>query len=361
MPPTQKPSFSTDAAHNAYQASSKATLIQFLHQYTFRPPPSTWIRAISNQEFCTLPGLTADAVQKYVPDSTATDKGHMKKTPAGVHSTHLKQPIIKIPAPANIPIPLNEKIKLPPATNDTDLFPPHDINDVNHIFCWAALADQINGTTYTDLTGQFPTMSLKNKQYIFVAYDYTTNAILVRAITDREATTIVNAFDDVFSFLSSKGFKPHFNVLDNEALAAITKYLCSQDIKWQFIPPNKHHVNAAKRAIQTFKNHFISGLCSTNRNFPSQLWDKLLPQAQDSLNMLRTSCINPTKSAYDILEGPHDLNRHPWAPPGCRAVIHKPTDNRTLWGPRGTDAWYIGPAKHHYRSYEFYVPDAQAY
>eukprot|EP00956_Cyclotella_meneghiniana_P039503 scaffold172759_cov23-Cyclotella_meneghiniana.AAC.1 len=63
-------------------------------------------------------------------------------------------------------------------------------------------------------------MSLENKQYIFVAYDYTTNAIIVRAIPNREAPTIVNAFEDVFSYLESKGFKPKFNVLDNEASTA---------------------------------------------------------------------------------------------------------------------------------------------
>jgi hypothetical protein len=245
--------------------------------------------------------------------------------------------------------------------NDTDFFPPTEQNEVNHVFCWAALADQIDGTTYTDLTGRFPTMSMENNQYVFVAYDYTTNAILVRAIPNREATTIAKAFQDVFSYLETKGFKPKFNVLDNEASSAITNFLRSQDIKYQFVPPNEHRVNAAERAIQTFKNHFISGLCTTDRDFPFQLWDKLLPQAQDSLNMLRTSRIDPTKSAYEVLEGQHDFNRHPWAPPGCRAVIHEHAENRTSWGPRGTDAWYIGSAPEHYRSYEFYVPDTRAY
>ena len=301
LPPPTLPQFESYAAHNAYQTTSKAKLIQFLHQCAFSPPPSTWIKAINNNQFATWPGLTADAVRKYLPDSTATAKGHMKKTPAGVRSTRPKAPTIMLNQP----------------NNNDDLFPKQEINDVNHIFCWAALADQIDGTTYTDLTGRFPTMSLERNQYVFVAYDYTTNAILVRAITDREATTIVAAFDDIFSYLDSKGFKPKFNVLDNEASSAITEYLRTNNIKWQFVPPNEHRVNAAERAIQTFKNHLISGLCSTDRHFPSQLWDKLLPQAQDSLNMLRTLRTDPSKSAYEVLEGPHDFNRHPWAPPGC--------------------------------------------
>eukprot|EP00804_Cyclotella_cryptica_P004371 CCRYP_006794-RA/>CCRYP_006794-RA protein AED:0.43 eAED:0.30 QI:0/0/0/1/1/1/2/0/589 len=279
---TKPPSaFASHAAHNAYQTTSKAKLIQFLHQCTFSPPPSTWIKAINNNQFATWPGLTADAVRRYLPDSTATAKGHMKKTPAGVRSTRIT------PTPTNHRPPSTNPSS--PPQNHDDLFPPHEANTINHILCWAALADQIDGTTYTNLTGSFPTMSLENNQYIFVAYDYTTNAIIVRAITNRESTTIVKAFDDIFSYLETKGFKPKFNVLDNEASHANTEYLRRHDIKWQFVPPNEHRVNAAERAIQTFKNHFISGLCSTDRNFPSQLWDKLLQQAQDSLNMLRTS------------------------------------------------------------------------
>eukprot|EP00956_Cyclotella_meneghiniana_P042186 scaffold248388_cov50-Cyclotella_meneghiniana.AAC.4 len=351
--------FETHAAHNAWQTSSKAKLIQFLHQCAFSPPASTWIKAINNNQFASWPGLTADAVRKYLPESTATAKGHMKKTPAGVRSTRPRPPTIRIPIPSSLNVPANAKIKLVPT--EDNLHPKHEHNNVNHIFCWAALADQIDGTTYTDLTGRFPMMSLENKQYIFVAYDYTTNAIIVRAIPNREAPTIVNAFDDVFTYLERKGFKPKFNVLDNEASSAITDFLRDNDVKWQFVPPNEHRVNAAERAIQTFKNHFIADLCSTDRNFPFQLWDKLLPQAQDSLNMLRTSRIDPSKSAYEVLEGPHDFNRNPWAPPGCRAIIHEPADNRSSWGPRGTDAWYIAPSTDHYRSYEFYVPETRAY
>jgi hypothetical protein len=332
-----------------------------LHQCAFSPPPSTWIKAINNNQFASWPGLTAEAVRKYLPDSTATAKGHLRKTPAGVRSTQPKQPTINIPIPSDMKIPANAKIKLVPVNDDVDLFPPQEHNELNHVFRWAALADQINGTTYTDLTGRFPTMSLENNQYVFVAYDYTTNAILVRPITDREAPRIMEAFEDVFSYLEDIGFKPRFNVLDNEASSAITKYLSTKGIKWQFVPPNEHRVNAAERAIQTFKNHFIAGLCTTDRYFPFQLWDKLLPQAQDSLNMLRTSRVDPSKSAYEVLEGPHDFNRHPWAPPGCRAVIHEPADNRTSWGPRGTDAYYMSPATDHYWSYNFYVPETRAY
>ena len=179
-------------------------------------------------------------------ESTATTKGHMKKVPKGVQSTRYKQ-------------------KTSTTNEDTtDITPEEEINNCNHVFCWAALAEKIDGTIYTDTTGRFPTFSFDGKQYVFVAYDYTTNALIVRAIPDREAATIVKTFDEIFTYLDDKGYQPKFNVLDNEASGAIKQYLPNKFVQWQFVPPNEHRVNAAERAIQTFKNHFISGLCTTD-------------------------------------------------------------------------------------------------
>ena len=36
-------------------------------------------------------------------------------------------------------------------------------------------------------------------------------------------------------------------------------------------------------------------------------------------------------------------------------------EGRALWGPRGLDAWYCGPAFDHYRNCKFYVPSTKAY
>jgi hypothetical protein len=42
----------------------------------------------------------------------------------------------------------------------------------------------------------------------------------------------------------------------------------SKEIDFQLMPPGLHCLNATKRAICTFKNHFIAGLCTTDPNFP---------------------------------------------------------------------------------------------
>jgi hypothetical protein len=72
------------------------------------------------------------------------------------------------------------------------------------------------------------------------------------------------------------------------------------------VKPHNHRVNAAERAIQMFKVHFISALATTDSMFPLQLWDCLTPQVECTLNMLRPSCIDLSKSAYEALHGPYD-------------------------------------------------------
>jgi hypothetical protein len=129
----------------------------------------------------------------------------------------------------------------------------------------------------------------------------------------------------------------------------------------QFVEPNNHRVNAAERAIQTFKNHFISGLCTTDPKFPFQLWNHLTHQAFITCNILQRSHINPDISAFEQLHGAKfDWNAHPMAPPGTRAVIHSSPLTRTSWGPRGIDAWYCGPSADHYRCNHFHVLETRA-
>ena len=121
-----------------------------------------------------------------------------------------------------------------------------------------------------------------------------------------------------------------FNVADNQPANSIKGYLKLQDCQWEFMEPSNHQVNVAERAIQTYKNHFISGLCSTNVNWPIQLWDQLTMQVVITLNLLRTSHIDPTKLAYHQLHGhKYNWNKNPLAPPGTRAVIYKDPNSHT--------------------------------
>jgi hypothetical protein len=85
------------------------------------------------------------------------------------------------------------------------------------------------------------------------------------------------------------------------------------------------------------------------------LWDRLLPHAVITLNMLRTSRINPKLSAATHIYGQCDFNRAPMAPPGTRIIAHETPNRRRTWDPHGQDGWYIGPVLEHYRCYTVYI------
>ena len=79
-----------------------------------------------------------------------------------------------------------------------------------------------------------------------------------------------------------------------------------------------------------------------------------------TLNMLRTSRKDPTKSAYEELEGKFDYNKMPLAPPGTKALIYEAAARRAAWAPHAVDGWYLGPAMKHYRCGKYYIPHTRA-
>jgi hypothetical protein len=85
------------------------------------------------------------------------------------------------------------------------------------------------------------------------------------------------------------------------------------------------------------------------------LWHRLLPQAVITSDMLRTSRINPKRSASTHIYGQYDFNRAPMAPPGTTIIAHETPSRRRTWAPHGQDGWYIGPALEHYRCYMVYI------
>ncbi len=131
--------------------------------------------------------------------------------------------------------------------------------------------------------------------------------------------------------------------------------------KLQLVEPHNHRVNSAEHAIQTFKDAFIAAPTSTNFNFPIQLWDKLMPQVLNCLNLLCRSQIKPAISSYKAMNRPYDWNQYPLAPLGCKAVVYKDGYTRGSWASRGIDGWYLGPSMDHYRCDLYFIPETRAY
>ncbi|KAL7533577.1 hypothetical protein ACHAXR_005319 [Thalassiosira sp. AJA248-18] len=85
---------------------------------------------------------------------------------------------------------------------------------------------------------------------------------------------------------------------------------------YQLVPPDKHQRNIAEKAIQTWKDHFVSVLSGTAENFPLHLWCQLTPQMERQLNLLRQSNANPKVLVYAHIYGRHNYNATQFVPIG---------------------------------------------
>ena len=320
--------------------TSKKDLAQYLHACAYSPRKTTFLDAIKKGLFTTWPGLTYDLIKKHLPDTIATSKGHLRQEQKNIRSTQIK-------------VEDEPKIVL-------DYHPlPEEDNTKTHE-CYLTYFVKEEGVTYSDLAGTYPTKSSRGNQYIIICYDYDTNSIQAQLTKSRNAADIRDATLKMIEQLQRSGHPPKLHIMDNEASAIIKAALLKHKVKYQLVPPHLHRRNSAERAIQTFKAHFIAGLCSTDPEYPAAEWDRLVPQAELTLNLLRSCRFNPKLSAYAALHGMFDFNATPLVPPGTKVLLHEKPDVRRTWAPRGTDAWYIGPALEHYRCVECYMPETRS-
>jgi hypothetical protein len=84
------------------------------------------------------------------------------------------------------------------------------------------------------------------------------------------------------------------------------------------------------------------------------LWYRLLPQAEITLNLLRTSRLHPQLSAAAHYHGLVDY-KTAFAPPGCKIIAYKKPGKRRTWAPHGQHGYSLGPAMHHYRCQNVYI------
>jgi hypothetical protein len=99
----------------------------------------------------------------------------------------------------------------------------------------------------------------------------------------------------------------------------------------------------------------VTGISSVDPSFPLHLWDRLLPQAEITLNLLRTWRLHPQLSAAAHFDGLVDYNKTAFAPPGCKIIAHEKQGKRRTWAPHGQHGYSLGPAMHHYRCKNVYI------
>jgi hypothetical protein len=96
-------------------------------------------------------------------------------------------------------------------------------------------------------------------------------------------------------------------------------------------------------------------MSSVDPIFSLHLWDRLLPQAEITLNLLRTSILHPHLSAADHFHGLIYYNNTSFAPPGCKIIAHEKPAKICNMEPHGKHGYSLGPAMHHYRCQNVYI------
>jgi hypothetical protein len=106
----------------------------------------------------------------------------------------------------------------------------------------------------SDLAGRFPVTAF-DKSYIHA-----------ELLPSRTEASLGAAFMRTYQFFRDHGHQILFQVLDNECPESLLRFFEQQRVTVDRVPPNQKRANKAERAIQTFRNHFLSILVGTLPN-----------------------------------------------------------------------------------------------
>ena len=98
--------------------------------------------------------------------------------------------------------------------------------------------------------------------------------------------------------------------------------MTTNNVAYQLTPKVKHSRNSAEKVIQTWKDHFLSGMASTFPDFPFSQWCKLVEQGHINLNLLRPSRLNTKLSACAQVFGTLYYQRTLLPPPRMKVLAH---------------------------------------
>ena len=320
-------------ANSIFECTNTEHLIKYYHATMGYPVISTWGRAIDAGYFRGWPSLTSKRVRRHIKVTTETEMGHMDQQRQGTRSTKPKPTVIEETTPS-----LEDSMTLVPQTPTND--------KTNHVYM--TITDMA-GKLYSDQTGRFPVTSNRGHCYVVIFYCVDGNYIKSFPIKSRHRSELLKAYDEVYSFLRVRGYRPQLHKLDNETSQDVENFITEQQALIQYTPADMHRTNIAERCIRTWKNHFLAIKAGTPKKFRMSNWCKMLEQCDITLNMMRPCTTNPNLSAFEAMEGMYSFDATPMAPVGTETLIHLKPIRRQSWGYHAMKGWYFAPALKHYR------------
>ena len=131
--------------------------------------------------------------------------------------------------------------------------------------------------------------------------------------------------------MKQRGIISKHQVLENGISEAYKAEIELTSMTYQLVLPDDHRRNMAEKAIQTWKNHFVSVMSAAAATFPRHLWSQEIPQADRQVILLRQSNIHPTISTYAQVYGQQNYSAYPFLPIGIENLFHdKPHLQKTF-------------------------------
>jgi hypothetical protein len=165
----------------------------------FSPTKSAFLQAVKNGHMVTWPGLTEKSINKHLNLPPATTVGNMNQRCQNIRSTS----------------------KTPITSDIEDIAATTTKSGTKTHLVYAVLVDQ--GQLYTDLTESFTVRSSKGNWNVMICYVFDCNNVKVVPMKSRSPSEWVKAYDHIHQELTTKGFKPKLQTLDNEASVALKK------------------------------------------------------------------------------------------------------------------------------------------
>ena len=325
---------------------NNADRINFAHATFGSPPPTSMLRALKRSWLSNYPGIDAHMFAANTPNSVATAKGHLDQKRQGQHST-------KRPVPPRLRFISTSDNNAGIEEDDSDNCIDDSVDDLLY-----TQAFDVKDIMFSDLTGKFPHVSRRGNQYILLSVYR--NYIHFELMRSRHKSAYIAAYTETYKFFANYNLTPSFIRIDNETSKELETFISAKGTTIQKVPPGTHRANRAERAIRAGKNHIIATLCTAHPSCPLDLWDESTPQAEITLNHLRPSLLDPTKSAYEGICGTKfNFAAHPIAPFGTPVVIHDKPSERGSWDAHGVKGYYLGPALQHYRCWRTWATASQ--
>jgi hypothetical protein len=131
---------------------------------------------------------------------------------------------------------------------------------------------KVTGSVSSDQSRCFPVTSNRGNAYVALFYVYGPNYIKFVPIKNRSKEELLQAYTEMYAWLTAHGYRPLLYKLDNETSHNIKAFIAAEQVKIQYMPLDMHRTNPAEHAVRTWKNHFTAGIASISSSFLIANW-----------------------------------------------------------------------------------------